>query len=550
MKRNAIVLGLLGAALHAQTPALPAVTAMPAAVPYQWKSVVIRAGGFVSGIEFSPAQDGLVYARTDVGGAYRSDDGGEHWTALTDRFDQKDTTYLGIESIGVDPSDANKVYIAEGMYTASWGGPSAIFRSSDKGRSFAMSPMPFKMGGNDDGRGVGERLAVDPNLGSVLYFGSRLAGLWRSTDGARTWSHVDSFPVAQAVTGPGAKTGITFVVFDKSDGSKGSPTRTIYAGVAQAGIGLYRSSDAGATWQLVQGAPDKLFPTHAEVGGNRIYFSYVDGPGPNGITDGAIFAYTPKDRKWSDISPVHPGVGETRKFGFGGLAVDAEHPETLMVTTMDEWYPSDQIFRSTNGGKSWKEIGPSAAYSAPTVPWVYWHKDKTGGTGWMNCIAIDPFHPGKVMYTTGEGIFGTADITNADSGKPTHWGFPNEGLEELVVNRVVSPPTGAPLLSAVSDLSGYRHEDLGQSPSGGVLHQPDGDDRDRAGLRGAGPERCRARRLRRQEGAARRLLDRQRRELEAVRVRAAEQQQGWRPDRSLGRRQGRSSGAQTRVCRS
>jgi photosystem II stability/assembly factor-like uncharacterized protein len=477
MRQSAMVaaaLGFLGTTLlPAQTPALPSVTKMPPSVPYQWKSVVIRAGGFVSGIEFSPAQDGLVYARTDVGGAYRSDDGGEHWVPLTDRFDQKDATYLGIESIGVDPSNANNVYIAEGMYSASWGGPSAIFRSNDKGRSFEMSPMPFKMGGNDDGRGVGERLAVDPNLGSVLYFGSRLAGLWRSTDSAKTWNHVDSFPVAQAVTGPGAKTGITFVVFDKSGDAKGSPTKTIYAGVAQAGAGLYRSNDAGATWQLVPGGPKGLFPTHAAVdAGNKLYFSYVDNVGPSDITNGAIWTYSPKDGKWRDISPVHPGEGGTRKFGFGGLAMDPEHPQTLMVTTLDEWYPSDQIFRTTDGGKNWKEIGPNAQYSAPSVPWVYWHKDKCVGTGWMNAIAIDPFHAGKVMYTTGEGIFGSADVTQADSGKPSHWGFPNDGLEELVVNRIVSPPEGAPLISAVSDLVGYRHESLDKSPAGGFFTNP------------------------------------------------------------------------------
>jgi photosystem II stability/assembly factor-like uncharacterized protein len=464
---------VLAGACVAQTPALPAIAKAPPAAAYHWRNVVIRAGGFVSGIEFSPALDGLVYARTDVGGAYRSDDAGEHWTPITDQFPQSETTYLGIESIAPDPEDANKVYVAAGMYTADWGGPAAIFRSNDKGRHFEKTAMPFKMGGNDDGRGVGERMAVDPNLGSVIYFGSRKAGLWRSVDAGVTWAHVDSFPVQTTVTGPGDKTGLTFVAFDKSDGAKGAATKTIYVGVAQAGAGLYRSTDAGATWAPVPGAPKDLFPTHAAVDpGNHVYFSYVDNVGPNGITTGAIWSLSPKDGKWKDVSPVHPGVGETRKFGFGGLAMDAEHPDTLMVTTLDEWWPADQIFRTTNGGRSWKELGPSAVYSAPDVPWVYWHKDKCNGTGWMNAIAIDPFHPGKVMYTTGEGIFGSADVTNADAGKATHWGFPNVGLEELVVNQLVSPPVGAPLISVVSDLSGYRHEDLDKSPRGGMFDHP------------------------------------------------------------------------------
>jgi photosystem II stability/assembly factor-like uncharacterized protein len=477
-----LAIGILGTSLLAETPALPPVKTLPASIPYHWSNVVIRAGGFISGIVFSPAKENLVYVRTDVGGAYRSDDDGQHWIAITDQFGPKDTTYTGIESIAPDPSDPNKLYLAAGMYTASWGGPSAILRSNDQGRTYKITPMPFKMGGNDDGRGVGERLAVDPNLGSTLYFGSRLAGLWRSTDSGATWSQVTTFPAPPKLTGPGEKTGITFVAFDPSTGTKGSATRTLYVGVAQPGMGLYRSDDAGQSWQLVPRTPKNLFPTHAAIDpGKTLYFSFDDNVGPNGITDGAILKYTlPKpgqqsnqEAKWKDVSPITPGAPpESRKFGFGGLALDPQHPETLMVTTLDRWYPADLIFRSTNGGRSWTDIGDKAQYSALNAPWAYWHKDSARGTGWMNGISIDPFHPNVVMYTTGEGIFGTTDATAADSNKPTHWTFPNEGLEELVPNVVISPPQGAPLLSVVSDLGGFRHEDIHQSPVQGFFINP------------------------------------------------------------------------------
>ncbi|HTB60907.1 MAG TPA: hypothetical protein VLC06_23710, partial [Polyangia bacterium] len=46
---------------------------------YNWKNVVVLGGGFVSGIVFSPVEKGLVYARTDVGGAYRWDAAGKAW---------------------------------------------------------------------------------------------------------------------------------------------------------------------------------------------------------------------------------------------------------------------------------------------------------------------------------------------------------------------------------------------------------------------------------------------------------------------------------------
>ena len=458
----------------AQTPKLPPINTVPPSVPYRWDNVVIRGGGFVSGLEFSPTVKGLVYARTDVGGAYRSEDGGDHWTPLNDRFGREEASYLGIEGVGLDPEDGNKLYLAEGMYSADWGGPSAIFRSNDRGRTFAKTPMPFKMGGNDDGRGVGPRLSVDPGLGSVLFFGSRKAGLWRSEDGAVTWKHVDSFPVPDKLTGLGELAGITFVVFDSSTGTKGNATKTIYAGVAQVGNSLYRSRDAGATWELVPGAPKEMIPNHVVFQpGGAMYFSYADNIGPNGIKNGAIWRYTPADGKWKDVTPLKPNSSGVGTFGYASIGIDVEHPQTLMVGTIDLWWPGDKIFRTTNGGKSWKDVGSLSEYSAPETPWTYWHRPTIVGRGWMSDITIDPFDSARVLYTTGAGIWGSRDITAADVDRKIHWTFPDVGLEETVPEMIVSPPDGAHLISAIGDIGGFRHEDLTKPSKDGFFRDPE-----------------------------------------------------------------------------
>jgi xyloglucan-specific exo-beta-1,4-glucanase len=47
------------------------------------------------------------------------------------------------------------------------------------------------------GRGMGERLVVDPNNNNILYFGARSGhGLWKSTNAGATWSQVTAFPDA------------------------------------------------------------------------------------------------------------------------------------------------------------------------------------------------------------------------------------------------------------------------------------------------------------------------------------------------------------------
>jgi hypothetical protein len=80
--------------------------------PYLWKNVVIKGGGFVSGIVMSPALSGLVFARTDVGGAYRFDPAAQRWMPLTDWVGHDNSNLIGIESIAADPVDPNRVYLA------------------------------------------------------------------------------------------------------------------------------------------------------------------------------------------------------------------------------------------------------------------------------------------------------------------------------------------------------------------------------------------------------------------------------------------------------
>ena len=175
----------------------------PQQTPYSWKSVQIVGGGFVDGVIFHPTAAGIRYARTDMGGAYRWDETARRWQPMLDWVSYKDLNLMGVESIAVDPADPNRVYLACGTYTNPRTPNGAILRSNDRGKTFQRTDVPFKFGGNEDGRGNGERLAVDPLDGRILYLGTRHDGLWRSNDRGATWAPVASFPdVKEAVTAP------------------------------------------------------------------------------------------------------------------------------------------------------------------------------------------------------------------------------------------------------------------------------------------------------------------------------------------------------------
>ena len=166
-------IALVSALVTAFTPFVQAVSSQA----YTWKNVKIGGGGgFVPGIIFNPSQKGLAFARTDIGGAYKLNPD-DSWTPLLDFADNARWDYWGTDALATDPVDPERLYLvsvldtlplvlsnlvkAVGMYTNSWDpNNGTILISSDQGKTFTPSPLPFKVGGNMPGRGVGEVCVV------------------------------------------------------------------------------------------------------------------------------------------------------------------------------------------------------------------------------------------------------------------------------------------------------------------------------------------------------------------------------------------------------
>jgi hypothetical protein len=452
-----------------------------AAGPYVWKSVQMVGGGFVDGIVFHPTEKGLHYARTDIGGAYRWDDRKNQWIPILDWVSYKDTNLMGVESIAVDSADPNRLYLACGMYTNQTSPNAAILRSDDRGNTFQRTDMPFKMGGNEDGRGNGERLAVDPNDGNVIYFGSRLAGLWRSTDRAVSWSRVSSFPnVAETPStrpsefGPRWRffrqpAGVVFVIFDPRSGTAGKPSSTIYAGVSlRDRDNFFCSINAGAAWAPVPGGPTRLRPSHGVLASNGvIYLSYGSSPGPSRMIDGAIWKFDTNNGQWTDITPERPDpANRAAAFGYGAVSVDAHNPDAVIASTFG--HPvGEELYRSTDGGKTWKPIfRGGGAYDYAGAPYTI-HTP----IHWLLDIQIDPCDPNHAIFTTGYGGWETFDLADADAGKPTRWSIMSKGIEETVALQLISPPAGAHLIAAIGDYGGFVQWDLDEpAPQGNFDH--------------------------------------------------------------------------------
>ena len=455
----------------------------PKAVPYTWKSVQIVGGGFVDGIIFHPSAKNVRYARTDMGGAYRWDAVAHRWQPILDWVPYIDRNLMGVASIAVDPLDPKRVYLACGTYTNANTPNGAILRSDDRGRTFQRTNVPFKFGGNEDGRGNGERLDVDPLDGSVLYLGTRYAGLWRSADRGVTWTRVTSFPdVTEAVPPtpprlpdetreqawqrrPVRGSGIIFIKFGAPAGkrSKKRPSQTIYVGVSLMNRpNLFVSTDGGDSWHTIPGEPTQYRPTRAALSPDGfLYVTYGTAPGPSHMTNGAVWKLNTHTGEWTEITPDRPVAG-VKEFGYAAVSVDAHHPRTLIVSPFGRPASTggEDIFRSTDGGATWKTIfhgrgDANGVYDYSLAPYV-----KATPIHWLFDIEIDPANPDHAMFTTGYGGWETFDLTASDRDKPTHWNIMASGIEETVALQLDSPSQGAHLITAIGDYGGFVHWDL------------------------------------------------------------------------------------------
>ncbi|KQB43749.1 Glycosyl hydrolase BNR repeat-containing protein [Flavobacterium daejeonense] len=395
-------------------------------------NVAFGGGGFITGI-VSHKTSGDVYCRTDVGGAYRWDASNSKWIPLLDWNSEDELTYQGVEALALDPQNANNLYLFCGTDYFN-GGKTAILKSTDKGNTFSVVEVTskFKTHGNGLGRGNGERLAVDPNNGNVLFCGTKANGLWKSTDGGSTWTQAWN-----GVTTTSNGNGINFVVFDPSSAS-GGVTKTIYIGVSRTGAGnIYKSTDGGSTFTAIQ--PTTLFMPHRAVlssDNSTLYVSLADEQGPSNGSNGRVYKLATATGTWTNITP------NGNNFPYGGISVDPTNKNRIIVSTVNVWNNNqfgvtwgDHIFLSTDGGSSWtSKLTSTSTLNTNGIGWIAGR-----GIHWADCIDFDPTNTAKVRVMSGNGLFTSEDI-NASN---VSWKFDVRGLEETVPLDAISIPGGS-----------------------------------------------------------------------------------------------------------
>lgn len=310
-----------------------------------------------------------------------------------------------VVDLAVDPARANTIYAA-----AATGG---VWRSSDAGTTFQPSwpdDAPQAMGAlaiGSDGTlfaGTGE---ANPGGGSLVYGGN---GIYRSRDGGASWQHV----------GLSTTWAIGRIAVDPTD-----PDTVFVAASGNLFLpggqrGLYRSTDAGDTWELVlaganrtTGAidvaidpsdPDRMFAAmwdHRRFPDLRRY----------GGKGSGVFRSLDGGDTWSRVD----GLPSGSEVGRIGVAIAPLAPEFVYAVVIAKAGHLEGFYRSTNGGLTWQRSVNDIALSLAQATYGWWF-----GRVW-----VDPFDPLHVFAAGIElvmsfdgGLTWTIDPSTVQ--KPTH----------------------------------------------------------------------------------------------------------------------------------
>jgi photosystem II stability/assembly factor-like uncharacterized protein len=259
-------------------------------------------------------------------GAWTSTDGGDSWRRVGRGLGNESRIY----GLAAHPCEPQTVFA---------GAEDGLYKSTDGGRSFEHVDTPMN-------RMDVWKIAFDPSDPDTIFAGTRPAALFRSKDGGRQWHQlrVDMVEECPNVGVPR----VTALAVDPSD------PNVIWAGVEVDGV--RRSLDGGETWTRISGGlsdPDIHDVAVRQSGNAKTVLT---------STPREIFASTDRGESWQGL-----GVGKHFALPYcRGLAVKADDPGTIFVATGDGAAgATGAIQRSRDGGQNWEQLSLPGAPNSP-----------------------------------------------------------------------------------------------------------------------------------------------------------------------------------------
>jgi photosystem II stability/assembly factor-like uncharacterized protein len=296
-------------------------------------------GGRVTAVTGVPSEPFTFYMGSTGGGVWKTTDAGHTWANVSDGF----FAAASMGAVEVSQSNPNVVYAGTGSSkirsNVSIG--RGLYKSTDAGKTWSF------IGLRDTGQI--STIRVDPSNPDLVYVAAlgnpfvpnKERGIYRSTDGGKTWKNVLFVSESAGAADFEIQPGNSKVLFACMWHGQRKPW-TIISGAEEGGI--YKSTDGGEHWnKLAGGLPNQLFG-RANVAisaaqPNRIYALIEAKPGSG------LWRSEDAGATWTQVNST--GAIITRPFYYDTLGVDPNHPDVV-------WVGDENWFKSTDGGRTFR----------------------------------------------------------------------------------------------------------------------------------------------------------------------------------------------------
>ncbi len=325
-------------------------------------------GGRIADIAVVESRSRVFYVATASGGLWKTTDRG---TSFEPIFDDQSTASIG--DVTVSQTNPNVVWVGTGepqnRQSSPWG--DGVFKSTDGGRTWHHL-------GLQETRHIG-RIVIHPTNPHVVYVAAvghlwgpnPERGVYKTTDGGATWD---------LVLFVDENTGAIDLAMDPGD------PQTLFAAMYQRrrtgfgfngggpGSGIYRTTDAGTSWQeLTNGLPEgdlgRIGLDIYRRDGNLVY-AVVEAdlrtgggggfgrPGQSGPRKSGLFRSRDRGDTWEKISDTNP-----RPMYYSQIRIDPNDPDRIYVL-------GTQLAVSEDGGKTFRNDGAPGIHVDHHALWI------------------------------------------------------------------------------------------------------------------------------------------------------------------------------------